>query len=320
MCTLLIFGAIIIIVIIIAATKGSSNIKSLANLPLEERLGTELDEIKPITEKLEHALPETYVKHIKQRVLKEYPKWADHEFEWAFYELKRYFLINSLFKSVPMFSDKADTVWHEMLMFTKEYEQFAKNFYDDYLHHSPNMEEQPLPNERAFFDWVFISLFKPSENTIKIWGPFLQSPLSDEVLADFENLSDEKLLSKYFRNNSQWTDVQIMLINKLKYEIKSAHQFKKQNQLPAINSNKEWLSQTVIGAAIFFSIYGSEDYLGHMSSYLPQEWTKQTYASTTSCSGFACSSNHNHHDSTDGGGSGSSSDSGSSCGSGCGSS
>lgn len=320
MSTLLIFGAIIIIVIIIAATKGSSNSKSLANLPLEERLGTELDEIKPITEKLENALPETYVKHIKQRVLKEYPKWADHEFEWAFYELKRYFLINSLFKSVPMFSDKVDTVWHEMLMFTKEYEQFAKNFYDDYLHHSPNMEEQPLPNERAFFDWVFISLFKPSENTIKIWGSFLQSPLSDEVLADFENLSDEKLLSKYFRNNSQWTDVQIMLINKLKYEIKSAHQFKRQNQLPAINSNKEWLSQTAIGAAIFFSIYESEDYLGHMSSYLPQEWTKQANASTTSCSGFACSSNHNHHDSNDGGGSGSSSDSGSSCGSGCGSS
>ena len=56
-----------------------------------------------------------------------------------------------------MFSKRVDDIWHEMLMFTREYETFSKKFYHELLHHTPNNDPTPIPFERAFFDWVYLS-------------------------------------------------------------------------------------------------------------------------------------------------------------------
>ncbi|MDQ0268437.1 hypothetical protein [Cytobacillus purgationiresistens] len=313
----LFIGAIVLLIIVVSVVGfNSSTIKPLKNLPLPPKLGVESDKVNPIVNKLDASLSTNYKERLKQRVLKENPKWADHEFEWAYFELNRYFVMNSLLKSVPMFSDKVDDVWHEMLMFTREYEQFSKAFYGDYLHHSPNAEGMPMPGERALFDWMYLSLFAPTENSRKIWGGFLQSPIPNEILNDFELMNDEQLLVKYFRSNNEWMEIKMALIQKLKKEIFEARAFKREDKQPdRTNSDKDVLSHTALGAVIFFSIYHNEDFTNQMAAYLPEEWLKQTSAGGASCSGFACASDLDHHHSNDGGGS-----SDASCGSGCSSS
>ncbi len=81
-----------------------------------------------IVHSLEDSLPKAYVQQVKQRMKGRSTK-AD-EVEWTFFEMKRYFLLNAVIKDVPMFSEKVDEVWHEMIMFAVDYERFTDRFFD----------------------------------------------------------------------------------------------------------------------------------------------------------------------------------------------
>lgn len=290
--------------------------KSLRNDPIPEQLGVQVGEGISIVNKLNQSLSNSYIDNVKNRVLQSHPKWKDHEFDWGMFELKRYFMMNSMLKSVPMFSHHVDEIWHEMLMFTRDYEKFSKDFYNDTLHHTPNMDSTPIPGERAFFDWVYISLFEVTENSRAIWGRFLQNPIKREILEDFRLLSEDDLLSKYFRKNEEWLEVKRYLILKMKNEIYEAEQ---QN-----TNSKKFASHTsssdtnvylyAAGAAVFYSIYNENEFDEHMSEVVPEEYQKGIpYSGGSTCSGFACSSDSG--DSSGGGDSGGSSCS--SCGGGC---
>lgn len=290
--------------------------KSLRNDPIPEQLGVQVVEGIPIMKKLDQSLSNFYIDNVKKRVLQSHPKWKDHEFDWGMFELKRYFMMNSLLKSVPMFSHHVDEIWHEMLMFTRDYEKFSKDFYNDTLHHTPNMESTPIPGERAFFDWVYISLFEVTANSRAIWGRFLQYPIKREILDDFRLLPEDELISKYFRRNEEWQEVKRYLIYKMKKEI---HEAELQNtnskkfapHTSAVDTN---LYTYAAGAAVFYSLYNEDQFHEHMSEVVPEEYQKGTSSSGGStCSGFACSS-----DSGDSGGGGDSGGSScSSCGGGC---
>lgn len=309
-----IFIAAIIIKLITPSTKRRQPLK---NHSIPDRLGIHIDGGLPIIQTLEKTLSSSYEENVKNRVLREHPKWRDYEFDWAFFELKRYFIMNSLLKSVPMFSPMVDAIWHEMLMFTRDYEKFSKGFYHETLHHIPNMDSTPIPGERAFFDWVYLSLFDSTPNSRTIWGRFLQNPIEREILDDFKHLAEEDLLSKYFRKNDDWVEVKKSLIKKMKNEIIESEFIKsgkKTLDIPRTASETQ-VYQYALGAAVFYSIYEEDQFQDHMSELLPNEYYKAGHnGGGSSCSGIGCSSSSDH-DSGGGGDSGGSSCS--SCGGGC---
>lgn len=301
---------------LLGRTIGAGRKKSLRNDPIPEQLGVQVDEGIPIVKKLDQTLSTFYIDNVKNRVLQSHPKWKDHEFDWGMFELKRYFMMNSLLKSVPMFSHHVDEIWHEMLMFTRDYEKFSKDFYNDTLHHMPNLDSTPIPGERAFFDWVYISLFEVTPNSRAIWGNLLQNPIKREILEDFRQLSEDELLSKYFRKSEEWLDVKRYLITKMKYEIQGADQYNTDSRKFASRTsmNDTNLYTYAAGAAVFYSIYNEDQFHEHMSEVVPEEYQKGiSSGGGSSCSGFACSSDSG--DSSGGGDSGGSSCS--SCGGGC---
>ena len=310
------FVFIIIFIVVIILLVSNKRRKSLNNHPIPKQLGIYKQDVLPIAQALEKSLPSSYREQVKYRVLKEHSQWADYEYEWTFFELKRYFVMNRLLKSVPMFSARVDDIWHEMLMFTREYETFSKNFYHELLHHIPNMESTPIPGERAFFDWVYLSLFESTPNSRVIWGKFLQHPIKREILDDFRKLSDEELLTKYFRSHDDWLEVSISLIKKMKKEIKQADNVilgKETLGVPPSSSEKHFF-QYALGATVFYSIYEDDQFQEHMHEWYPSLYYKGVASGGGStCSGVACSSSSdNDHSGDSGGGS-----SCSSCGGGC---
>ncbi|EGG35669.1 hypothetical protein, partial [Paenibacillus sp. HGF5] len=134
--------------------------------------------------RLEAALPDTYQSMLKQRVMSEHPDMSEQEYEWRWQELKRFFIMCAVLDRVPMFSKDVDEVWHEMLMYTYEYQQFSDRFLGRMLHHAPNTgtEHVPIPNERAWFDTVYVQLFGWHEYSAKLWGAFFRVPLPREEL------------------------------------------------------------------------------------------------------------------------------------------
>jgi hypothetical protein len=312
---LLIFIFIIIMIVKIIFLSSKSRRKPLKKHPIPEQLGIQIKGGLPIVQSLDQALSSSYADNVKNRVLMEHPRRKNHEFEWTFFELKRYFIMNSLLKTVPMFSARVDDIWHEMLMFTRDYEKFSKNFYHEILHHTPNMEGVPIPGERAFFDWIYLSLFEITPNSRAIWGGFLQNPIKREILDDFRNLPEHDLLSKYFRKGEEWLEVKRNLIHKMKSEINLSDDIKngkKSLDVPHATTETQ-LFNYALGAAVFYSIYEEDQFQDHMSEVLPSEYYKASYSGGgSSCSGFSCSSSSDHDSGGDSGGS-----SCSSCGGGC---
>ncbi|WP_394231719.1 hypothetical protein [Niallia oryzisoli] len=302
-----------VMVIIFLSSKRKS--RKLKNLPIPDHLGVRAEIYLPAVNVLEQSLPESYKEAVKNRILKKHPDWHDYEFEWIFFELKRFFLINTLLKSVPMFSTRVDDLWHEMLMFTREYELFSKNVYHELLHHVPNPDHPFMSEERGFFDWIYLSLFDTTPNSRDIWGGFLQQPINRAILDDFRKMPNDDLMRKYFRNNSDLREMNRVVIRKLKNEIfesDDVKQGKKSLAIPPTSSEQHYF-QYALGAAVFYSIYEDDQFQEQMQEWQPSEYYKTHPGGGSSCSGFACSTS-NDYDS--GGGNGGDS-SCSSCSGGC---
>jgi hypothetical protein len=156
-------------------------------------------QMKLLIDHLHTSYPPHYVERIKERVIRQHHislvEWEHRWFEW-----ERYLVMTAILRSVPMYSSQVDAVWHEMLMFTREYRQFSQQYLKVMLHHIPNTSENnPFnPSERAWFDLIYVLLFQPSQYSQMSWGTFLQHPLAKSVLHDFERLSPELLKKKYF--------------------------------------------------------------------------------------------------------------------------
>ncbi|WP_100330038.1 glycine-rich domain-containing protein [Bacillus xiapuensis] len=277
-------------------------------------LDYQLDEAKPLIEKLENSLPPSYMEKVKERVLTHHPHWTDHDFEWRLFELKRYFILSKIVKSVPMFSDEVDEIWHEMLMFTKEYEAFSKKFYGSFLHHTPTAEVKPIPFERAFFDWMYLQLFQPSSNSRLLWGSFLKHPLKKELLEEFISQSPSSLIQRYFRKDDEAASIQYQIIERLKADLKQAESWYRSRERNFADRSSATEDHThLLTAMVFFSLYMPESYSEEMDELISEEENANGGVSGSSGSGFSCSSDNDSSCSSAG-------CSSSSCGGGCGSS
>lgn len=61
-------------------------------------------------------------------------------YDEAFTELKKYVSLNRIYnKPLAMTSKIVDEVWHQLILFTREYHEFSERFIGHYFHHAPNL-------------------------------------------------------------------------------------------------------------------------------------------------------------------------------------
>lgn len=169
--------------------------------------------MKHMLQHLEESYPKNYLDWIQERVIREhYINLTEFENRW--FEWQRFLIMAALLKKTPMYSEEVDAVWHEMLMFTREYEEFSNRYIKRTLHHAPNISRPPelsteenkktseTPQEqRAWFDLIYLLLFDPTPYSITVLGPFLRHAFSQSVISDFQTLTSDELEKKYFHTN-----------------------------------------------------------------------------------------------------------------------
>ncbi|MFD1957900.1 hypothetical protein ACFSL6_27930 [Paenibacillus thailandensis] len=165
-----------------------------------EALGVPLGHpARPAAERLEAAISPDFEERIRDRVTKAWPNLRRDEWNWTWFELKRYFLLCGIVKSVPMYSKNADRIWHEMLMFTREYEDWCKRYCGEMIHHSPHPPGfEPKPEERAWFDWLYGELFEYMPSSRNVWGAFYRTPLSAERIDRINRMNRSELRALWF--------------------------------------------------------------------------------------------------------------------------
>lgn len=82
-------------------------------------------------------------------------------FRTLFNELKRYLYLTSVSHSpLPMLHPSIDNLWHEFILFTREYHSFCRACFGRYIHHSPASEcEQMADAEIARFSSLYGDYF-----------------------------------------------------------------------------------------------------------------------------------------------------------------
>ena len=187
---------------------------ALPNLGMKS-YGEEYDvAVKHLLQHLAEAYPKNYHDWVQERVIREH-YISLIEFENRWFEWQRFLIMAALLKTAPMYSEEIDVVWHEMLMFTREYEEFSNRYLKTTLHHAPNIaapDEQPIENnpsksietpqqQRAWFDLIYLLLFEPTPYSVTVLGPFLRHPVAKTVIEDFKTFTPEELEKKYFHTN-----------------------------------------------------------------------------------------------------------------------
>ncbi|WP_169084483.1 hypothetical protein [Paenibacillus sp. PL91] len=300
---------------------------------------------RPAAERLESALGLDFESRVKDRVLKEFPRMSDKEWNWTWFELKRYFLMCGIMRSVPMYSRQVDAVWHEMLMFTREYEQFCTRFCGEMIHHAPHAAGvTPHPGERALFDWVYSELFEQAPASGRIWGAFYRTQMPEQKLKELADWSPEELRLQWFnvKAAAKYADLSTTsgyLIERAKSQLTAASSGKPPYVRNA-RSSSSYGYDSALGATgllsgmlIYHSISNPTDFAGQMDKEQNEEERKANGSgdSTYVCSGSSddgrdhsggCSGGSGGDSSSGGGdsGGGGGSSCGSSCGGGCGSS
>ena len=97
---------------------------------------------------------------------------TEEEYNEAFKEFKRYVgLIAAYDKPLPMLSDKVDEVWHQLILYTKEYEQFCNEKLGYFMHHIPEDTKTNKLAGMGFSRNDFIELYDKEYRKIpEIWG------------------------------------------------------------------------------------------------------------------------------------------------------
>lgn len=190
-----------------------------------------VEPFRRLAERVEKAFTPQYYQQLKTRVLKRHPRFSETQFEQALFELKRYFMMNLVLRGVPMFSATCDEIWHEMLMFTREYQAFCERIAGMMIHHTPYAERTPMPAEKAWFDWVYTHLFTLTPHCARLWRGFFQTRLPKEQVESLLHASDLEIRRHFFNDALAERDPEVeaviqILIDQLRDEVQQAYTVK----------------------------------------------------------------------------------------------
>lgn len=281
--------------------------KAPLNLGLREEVS-----YKQTILQLEKSYNKHFANKLKTRMQQEHPYMKPAEYRWKLIELKRYFIMASLLKQVPMFSDEVDDLWHEMLMFTKSYADFCAEFMGSTVHHEPAITRRETPGARAWFDWVYCQLFEFTPYSAAIWGDFFAYPLSSNVQkliaqGDRSELVNELFHARRMQENPEASQVINYLIDQLQRSATLSEE-----ELSSASSGSSDVALVMASAMVYYSMHHEATYGLHMGrleqEILPQEKAAYGSSSGSGCtSGSSCYADHCTDSSSSSGGSGSSS-------------
>ena len=243
--------------------------------------------LKKLSDNLEQSLSKGYMENVEVRVRREH-KLKENEYKWRLLDLKRYFILTSLLKESPMFSEKVDELWHQMLMFTREYDDFSKKYLGTILHHSPNVNVLPDPNLRGFFDWVYAELFFIRKENIHLYKGFFRHPVHPIVIEEFKKLPENELIDMYFKRDIQYSTTILSLISSMKKTAAQVKDYEKSViQQKMSKSKREQNYNTMLVPFLSVSYFHYDEF----SSYMSVGMSSNSSSSCTSCgSASSCSS------------------------------
>lgn len=247
------------------------------------------NELNYLSQQLENALDSTYLEHVNKRVIAN-NLWSEKEFELYLYGLKQYFLLNAVLKTVPMFSKEVDIIWHEMLMFTREYEDFCKRYIGEMIHHAPGIGRDGMEDgsQRAEFDWLYSQIFEVNEVSNDIYKKFYLFKMGKNKIAQLEKWTVEDIQSFYFKENLTLETIAKTISSNLNMQIELAQKQKGKPSLKSLGYNDDNL--------MIFSLFGydQKDHKHHSDSYQSSHHhTAHHHSDSTnhhSCSSHSCSS------------------------------
>lgn len=197
---------------------------------------------RELAEKLEAHFPLSYQVNVYNRMVKE-TKFPERKIMELLFEQKRFLLMASVLNSVAMFSKDVDEVWHQMLMFTREYERFCHGFAGQHIHHAPNVDGEDAPDSKFLFDMMYLLFFDSKSFSEDAWSSkfYAQKP-SESLRNDIERLSPHVLESRYFFHTQHAQTVSSKTI----FHIQASMQRMKDpaNQLEFVNARKHTLQET----------------------------------------------------------------------------
>ncbi|WP_078431917.1 hypothetical protein [Metabacillus halosaccharovorans] len=275
----LFLGAVVILLIIFIRKKRSFKF-GLSPGTLEIR---PIKGLKKLSDDLEKSLGNSYMENVEDRVHRE-NRLKENEYKWRLQDLKRYFILTSLLKEAPMFSDKVDELWHQMLMFTREYDEFSKKFLGTTLHHSPNVKVEPDPDLRGFFDWIYAELFFIRKENIHLYQGFFRHPVHPDIIDDFKYLSENELIDLYFKSDSHYMNTVLGLVSSMK---KTANKIKDHEKRVIHDKMRKCKSEQNFNKMIVPVLSVSYFHFDEFSSYM--KISKKSTSSCTSCGTASCS-------------------------------
>jgi hypothetical protein len=188
---------------------GKREIPPFPHAELGDRCGLilESEALRVLEQQLAGAFRMSFMEHVRNRVMQANPQLTDDAYDWALLELRRFFLMTVLCKEqVPMYSGTADAIWHEMLLFTREYETFCRSFAGRVIHHEPHVEKpsgSAVRQKRVAFELIYGTLFRMFPMNEQLLGAFRKHRLTAAEIAELERLSVDELLQRWFRDEAK---------------------------------------------------------------------------------------------------------------------
>ena len=299
--------------------------ESLPDLPadLDQTLGMRLEEGYPLVNRLYNAWSEAPAAAVKERLTGK-GVISTEEYDWYELELKRFFCLSAIMKYVPMYNEKVDAIWHEMILFTKDYADFCEQFNGAMIHHTPTDKASKTKaaaiHERAVYELVYGTLFDPHAGLELIQGPFGNCLLDQTFMLECEQLKGQELelyiRDTLFKHESSRHDRLTHEASKqIAGHVTEVKERIERSGAADIRNLKSGSSSD--DQAVYLLLYTS---MG--AAHEPEEKERDS-AAVSSCNGsdgrwYDRDRNDTHHDSDSSGGSADSGDSSSSsCGSGC---
>ena len=69
--------------------------------------------------------------------------WREKDAKACFEDLKRFFYLSSVSERSIIPSKKIDEMWHNWILFTKDYAMFCQSYFGRFIHHKPRLRSDP---------------------------------------------------------------------------------------------------------------------------------------------------------------------------------
>ena len=264
-----------------AAKQETAEILDLSSAPPAPPAASEESPVYLLSLALSDSIPPFYKQAVKQRVMNQHPDMTEREYEWRWLEMQRFFLMCAVLDRVPMFSRAVDEVWHEMLMYTRDYQAFSEKYMGRMLHHTPNSEESvPDSGARAWFDLIYVELFGWNPYSELLWGRFFQHPVPKQRLESCSRSvsklpKDGRFNAWTYENMPRAKEAIDHVILNLQSRIQTAKNSK------ADTRNVNYASpEILLGSVIYFSLYDPD----HFSDRMLREVSARKDSSGSACS------------------------------------